>query len=166
MHACLVCVCVCLCVCGCVCVGHAQGGDAGQSMYVYNNTHTHIRTTFSRRRPWTSSTAPSSSRSAAREGGRDESVSATGREGLEGQGGRDGHAIPTFCPARSRFVHQDHTVHYCLFPPLLLKRGLHSQICVELLETLAVWLATTNRLARCSDTQFRRQTGLCPRSRR
>ena len=35
-----------------------------------------------------------------------------------------------------------------------------------LLETLAGWLATTGRPARCSDTQFRRQAGLCPRSRR
>ncbi len=100
----------------------------------------------------------------------DERKGRTGR--AEGQGGRDrdgreeGCAIPTFCPARSRFVHQDHTTHSCLFPPLLLKRGLHSQMCVELLDTLAVWLATTGRLARCSDTQLRRQTEFCSRSRR
>ena len=85
--------------------------------------------------------------SLAGEGGRegDEREGGTGRaDGQGGDGREEGCAKPNFCPARSRFVHQDHMVQSCLFLPLLLKRGLHSQICVELLETLAGWLATTS----------------------
>jgi hypothetical protein len=55
-----------------------------------------------------------------REGG--EREGGTGRaEGQGGDGRAEGCAIPTFCPARSRFVHQAHTVQSCLFPPLLVK---------------------------------------------
>ncbi len=96
-----------------------------------------------------------------------------GREGQgvrrdrEGMGGRRAVQYQLFAlPAADSFIKITRSSLASFYLCYLIKRGLHRQICVEMLETLAVWLATNGRQARCSDTQFRRQAGLCPRSRR